>query len=243
MVLDVPPRARIWLGDPTRPLFITEGVRKADAAVSRDLCCIALLGVWNWRGRNADGGTTALADWESIALKGRTAYVVFDSDLMTKAPVYVALARLKAFLERRGSEVRIIYLPPAAGGAKQGLDDYLAGGSTIQDLLALATDELRVPLGGEATPQPPSYRATPEGLVWDRPTRKGSEADPADELPCQDRPRGHPRRRRELVASLPGQGAPRDAREARQPHRRRPPQPTVGAGRIWGCRARLLQSP
>src|SRR5215218_8758214 len=33
MVLDVPKLVRPALGDPTRPLFITEGARKADAAV------------------------------------------------------------------------------------------------------------------------------------------------------------------------------------------------------------------
>src|SRR5262245_61081226 len=43
MALDVPPGAGAWLGDPVRPLFITEGARKADAAVSRGLCCVALL--------------------------------------------------------------------------------------------------------------------------------------------------------------------------------------------------------
>jgi len=32
MVLDVPPAARAWIGDPSRPLFVTEGIRKADAA-------------------------------------------------------------------------------------------------------------------------------------------------------------------------------------------------------------------
>src|SRR5262249_48776083 len=71
MALDVPPAAREWLGDPGRPLFITEGARKADSAVSRELCCIALLGVWNWRGTNDEGGLTALPDWESVALKSR----------------------------------------------------------------------------------------------------------------------------------------------------------------------------
>jgi hypothetical protein len=50
MMLDVPPLARPWRGDPHRPLFVTEGARKADAAVSSGLCCVALLGVWNWRG-------------------------------------------------------------------------------------------------------------------------------------------------------------------------------------------------
>ncbi|MDP9373756.1 MAG: DUF3854 domain-containing protein, partial [Chloroflexota bacterium] len=60
MVLDVPPHARPWLGHPSRPLFVTEGARKADAAVSQGLCCVALLGVWNWRGTNEHGGKTAL---------------------------------------------------------------------------------------------------------------------------------------------------------------------------------------
>ena len=40
--LDVPPGALPLLGDPSRPLIITEGVRKADAAVSAGLCCVAL---------------------------------------------------------------------------------------------------------------------------------------------------------------------------------------------------------
>jgi len=103
MVLDVPPMARKWLGDPKRPLFITEGARKADAAVSKDLCCIAPLGVWNWRGRNKDGGTVALPDWESVALNKRQVYIVFDSDVMQKRAVYSALVRLKKFLESRGA--------------------------------------------------------------------------------------------------------------------------------------------
>jgi hypothetical protein len=111
MVLDVPPRAQPRVGDPKVPLWVTEGVRKADAAVSAGLCCVALLGVWNWRGRNEHGGLTALADWESIALSDRVVYLVFDSDLMSKRPVYEALQRLKAFLESRGATVRIVYLP------------------------------------------------------------------------------------------------------------------------------------
>jgi len=143
MVVDVPPPARSWLGDPQRPLFITEGVRKADAAVSRGLCCSALLGVWNWRGSNADGGKLALPDWESIALKARRIYLVFDSDIMEKAPVYQALSRLKAFLAHRGADVWVIYLPLGKGGAKVGLDDFLAVGHTVEELLACASRELR----------------------------------------------------------------------------------------------------
>src|SRR5215217_7360058 len=52
MVIDVPRSAHPHLGNPAIPPWITESVRKADSAVSHGLCCIALLGVWNWRGTN-----------------------------------------------------------------------------------------------------------------------------------------------------------------------------------------------
>ncbi|MDR4469112.1 MAG: DUF3854 domain-containing protein [Nitrospira sp.] len=135
MVLDVSPSVRSQVMNPTEPLFITEGARKTDSAVSRGLCCVALLGVWNWRGSNASGGKTVLADWEQIALNGRLVYLVFDSDVMTKREVQQALRRLKAFLESRGATVTVLYLPAAADGAKQGLDDYFFAGGTREDLL------------------------------------------------------------------------------------------------------------
>ena len=141
------------IGDPSVPLFITEGIPKGDAAVSIGLCCCALLGVWNWRGSNEAGGKTALADWESIALNGRAVYVVFDSDVMEKREVYAALVRLRALLETRDANVKVIYLPSGSHGEKIGLDDFIAkekaagrSDSEIRDaLLRLATDELRKP--------------------------------------------------------------------------------------------------
>ncbi len=111
MKIDVPPRCHPAIGDPNIDLFITEGVRKADSAASQGLCCVALLGVWNWRGKNNHGGTTALPDWEMIALKGRKVYIVFDSDVMVKDSVFQSLRRLKGFLESRGANVFPIYLP------------------------------------------------------------------------------------------------------------------------------------
>lgn len=147
MVVDVHPLVRHQVADPAVPLWITEGVRKGDAAISADLCCIALLGVWNWRGTNAAGGKVALPDWESIALNDRFVYVAFDSDVMTKPGVRDALARLSAFLESRGARVRLVYLPAGPEGGKVGLDDYLAAGHTVEELLALATTDLRPPAG------------------------------------------------------------------------------------------------
>ena len=154
-VIDVPPRIRGQLGDPAEPLWITEGARKADAAVSAGLCCIALLGVWNWRGSNSVGGTLALADWESVALKDRRIYVAFDSDVMTKPGVRGALLRFGSFLARRQADVRFVYLPQD-GDAKTGLDDYLAAGGSIDDLVTSATPTLA------DTPAETAHTRTPE---------------------------------------------------------------------------------
>jgi hypothetical protein len=69
------------------------------------------------------------------------------------------------------ANVKIIYLPPGEGGSKHGVDDFLASGRGVDDLLALATDEVRKPPQDDRPTIP--YRATPEGLVWDRPTPDG----------------------------------------------------------------------
>ena len=99
MMLDVHPSVRHLLGNPSVPLFVTEGIKKGDSLASNGLCTVALLGVYNWRGTNEDGGKAALPDWESIALNDRQVYIVFDSDVMQKAAVHGALERLKRFLE------------------------------------------------------------------------------------------------------------------------------------------------
>ncbi len=101
MTLDVHPFAREKISDPSVPLWITEGIKKGDSLVSRGLCSIALIGVWNWRGSNEHGGKTALPEWEYVALNDREVYIVFDSDVMHKPQVHAALVRLKAFLEAR----------------------------------------------------------------------------------------------------------------------------------------------
>jgi hypothetical protein len=101
MVLDIHPHASDKLKDPSLPILITEGVKKGDALVSHGVCAIALLGVWNWRGTNEQGGRVTLPEWDQIALNGRKVYVVFDSDVMEKPTVHQSLVRLKGFLEAR----------------------------------------------------------------------------------------------------------------------------------------------
>jgi len=139
--LDVPPRCREQLGNPNVPLWITEGVKKVDALASYGACAVGLTGVWGFKGRNPLGGTTILADFDYIAFKGRGVYIVFDSDAASNPHVRLALARLAEHLRRKGAAVHIIRIPAGPNGEKVGVDDYLAQGHTLNDLVGLEVTE------------------------------------------------------------------------------------------------------
>lgn len=141
-VVDCNPIALPELLNPDKEFWITEGCKKADALISAGICCISLSGVWNWRDKN---GT--LPDWEKIPLKGRQVVIAFDSDTWSKFQVYNALKRLRNFLTGRGASVSVCVLPAGPKdetGAEQkvGLDDFLAGGGTAQQLRALVQSDL-----------------------------------------------------------------------------------------------------
>ena len=57
---------------------------------------------------------------------------------MTKEGVQRALAELVKALEERGAVVKVIYLPDAPDGSKQGVDDFFAGGGSIKEIFMLA---------------------------------------------------------------------------------------------------------
>ncbi len=172
MVLDAHPVCRLRLPDPKVPLFITEAIRKGDAAASKGLCCIALLGVWNWRGTNDLGGKVVLSAFEAIALNGRDVYLVFDSDAWTKPSVATALQRLRDFLAGRDADVHVLRLPAGSGGVKTGLDDYFAAGYTVDDLLCLETEQIAFgQAGGDDADLP--YRSDSGGLLHLRPGSDG----------------------------------------------------------------------
>jgi hypothetical protein len=175
-VIDIPEGARDKVGDPGVPLVVTEGARKVDSAISKGLVAISLSGVYGWRGRNQSGGLTALPDWEDIALNGRLVYLAFDSDAMTKREVYQALKRLKSFLEMRKATVRVVFLPAGENGTKTGLDDFFAGGGSVEGLMDLSSDELREPpeMAGDVAPR--FARSDDGGITYFRESSQGVEA-------------------------------------------------------------------
>ena len=139
---------------------------------------MALNGVWGFKGRNPLGGTTILADFDYITLKGRESYVVYDSDYATIPQVRQAQDRLAEHLKRKGGKVKVIYLPSKTDGSKQGADDFLAAGHTLTELIALA-------LAPEEVPQPSSRYRSSEAyciedgrLCWVKQTQNGEVVVP-----------------------------------------------------------------
>ena len=136
--LDVHPSQTKRVRDASVPLWVTEGVKKADSLVSRRQCVVALQGVWCWQ---RDG--VPLHEWEDVRLWGRPVCVIFDSDVMTNPKVQTALEGLVSFLRGRGARVRVAYLPDAPGGGKQGIDEFLTSGRELRDLKPFIQEGLR----------------------------------------------------------------------------------------------------
>lgn len=175
LVLDVPPSCRARLRDKDVPLWITEGARKADAAVSKDLCCVAILGVWAWRGTD-DGGKAALPDWDDVVLADRQVFLCFDSDVVRNRRVHQALGRLRAFLERRGATVQYVILPETKPGEKVGLDDYFAGRGSVAELLELFVRDALPPVPPADVELGP-YLVDPGHGVWWKTFGKGGQEE------------------------------------------------------------------
>jgi putative DNA primase/helicase len=136
--LDVHPSMQPALGDPKTPLWITEGIPKADALTSQGVCTIALRGVWGFKGSNEYGGKVILPDWQYVALNDRLVYVVFDSDIYAKPDVEAALRTLNRLLRDKGAQPGLVRWPEAYRQTKIGVDDFLAQeGHTLADVLAL----------------------------------------------------------------------------------------------------------
>ncbi len=138
-VVDVHPKMLQEARNGCGPILITEGAKTGDAATSRGICTVVLAGVWMWCVPKVKPYRLKPC-FDHIRLTGRDVFVAFDSDCMSKAGVQEALAALVGALEGRGAVVRVIYLPDAADGSKQGLDDYLVSGGTIKEMFMLARD-------------------------------------------------------------------------------------------------------
>ncbi len=137
------PRARVgdWYADASRPLYWTEGEKKALALDQLGLPCIGLTGVWLWldsehRSERGDQLHPTIA--KHVAIAGRAHVIVFDADARTNDGIMQAAARLCGVLYAAGAtDVRFVVPPDAA---TKGIDDYYAahGEAAVRALLATA---------------------------------------------------------------------------------------------------------
>ncbi len=136
-IVDVHPRMLEEVRSGDGPILITEGAKTGDAPTSQRIPTMVLAGVWMWCVPKVKPYRLKPC-FDHIRLKGREVFVAFDSDCMSKTGVQDALAALVAALEARGAVVKVIYLPDAPDGSKQGVDDYLVAGGTIKEMFMLA---------------------------------------------------------------------------------------------------------
>jgi hypothetical protein len=129
--LDVHPRQHERIKKPGGMRYVTEGEKKVDAGVSRDLLMVGQPGVFNGQRYK---GTALIPDWDLLPIEGEKYSICYDSDILVNPQVQLAADRLRRLLRERGAEVFITLLPPAPDGRKQGLDDFFANGGTVKEV-------------------------------------------------------------------------------------------------------------
>jgi len=156
----VPPSVGPVLDDPTKPLLITEGEKKALAATQYGHPCLGLVGVYGWqqkRDRDPEGRSIGprelIPDLAAVAWAGRRVTIVYDSDAATNPNVRWAEWHLAEALTARGAVVTVARLPVEPDGSKNGIDDFLVrhGPEALRAILDGA--------GRAARPEPSSGKA------------------------------------------------------------------------------------
>lgn len=158
----MPPRCRKDLKNPKKPLWIVEGAIKADFLASQGACAIGLAGVSGWMHTNEDGTKTAIPCFREIGLTERAVYICFDSDLKDKPAVFKQGTELKNLLESKGARVFLIGIPHAPDGGKQGPDDFLQNGGTLEELQSHVPVRLSAPRETLPLPTVPA----PQNSAW-----------------------------------------------------------------------------
>ncbi len=146
MQVDVQPLSLPCLTDVHVPLIVTESALKADAIQSAiepgTFCVISISGVYGWRSHGMPLTDFGDIPWrirkrEEITFR-RTVYIALDSDTATNPNVTRARWEFGNFLDRKKAQVELIDVPAASDGGKQGIDDYLASGGNLHELIASA---------------------------------------------------------------------------------------------------------
>lgn len=115
--------------DVTSPIVLTEGAKKAGALLSQGIPCISIPGV-------TTGGKLGRLrpELEMYCRYGRTIYLAFDRDIITKRQVRNALHNLGRMIAVKGAVVHVLEWD----NRYKGVDDFIASGGNIRDRLYAA---------------------------------------------------------------------------------------------------------
>lgn len=112
-------------------LWDGEGEKKGDCGCANGLATIAFSGVDGWVDSCPRVGeanleqSRVLPELSAIEWKNRKVYQCFDSDIVDKIPVQLALARRAYELTKLGAYPYLVLLPNEIDGSKNGLDDFV----------------------------------------------------------------------------------------------------------------------
>ncbi|MEM8780696.1 MAG: plasmid replication protein, CyRepA1 family, partial [Cyanobacteria bacterium P01_G01_bin.49] len=120
----------LWvINNPSLPLVITEGAKKAGALLSGGYCAIALPGIFNGYRQAKDetgskiGQPHLIPQLQILATQGREIYFAYDSDskLSTIANVNRAIEKTAKLLEKEGCSCKVI----GWSNEHKGVDDFI----------------------------------------------------------------------------------------------------------------------
>lgn len=191
----VPPLAATieHMQDKSRPLYWTEGEKKALLLAQLGHCVVGLTGVYNWAQPNSKSSSMHEFIGAHYALD-REHVIVFDGDARTNPEVKMAARKLAGVLGLLGATCVSLCLPPV--GDAKGIDDYAAaaGVEACAQLLASVREPIdpirsraevielsSIPAlnGSGDTAQlrmPRQYEFDAEGVLW----RLSDSGDPDD---------------------------------------------------------------
>lgn len=141
--------------DVSIPIYITEGAKKASLLAQSGYAAIGIFGVWNWKKtekvKNKEDQeeecSVPIEDFDDIKWKGRTVYILFDSDKYKNISVLLAEENLFLHLKELKASIKIINLPYDMEA--KGIDDFFVkhgmnASQMFEELISRATP---VPLG------------------------------------------------------------------------------------------------
>jgi P4 family phage/plasmid primase-like protien len=135
-------------------LWETEGEKKGDCGCANGLAVIAFGGVDGWVDSCDRNGTEelkesrVLPELREINWQYRRVNQCFDSDIIEKIPVQIALAKRAHSLSGYGARPYLVLLPNEIDGSKNGLDDFVVRHG-IDALKLLAKESSQTPYEAE----------------------------------------------------------------------------------------------